>query len=204
MTNDANDTLERQVEDGNLFTHSALSRLAERLNRVEALLYALTDLCVDKNLVVVDELRMYSQRIRDALAQQGEAVSAGVVMRVDPDEPPQPPQIDCKVRLPLCKAACCSLSFPLSADEIEGGLIKWELGRPYFARKDERCACVHLDQDRGCTIYDDRPRVCRTYSCARDERIWKDFDNMIPNTEWIEEHLRPAHRRLVAVRMDRV
>jgi hypothetical protein len=45
-----NDKLERQVEDGNLFTHSALSQLAERLNRVESLLYALADLCVDKNL----------------------------------------------------------------------------------------------------------------------------------------------------------
>ena len=52
------DKLERQVEDGNLFTHSALSQLAERLNRVESLLYALADLCVDKNLVVPDELRM--------------------------------------------------------------------------------------------------------------------------------------------------
>jgi Fe-S-cluster containining protein len=197
------DPLERQVEDGNLFTHSALSHLAERLNRVESLLYALADLCVDKNLVVPDELKIYNQRIRDALAQQGEAASAGVVMRVDPEEPPKAAQIDCKARLPLCKAACCSLSFPLSAEEVERGLVKWELGRPYFARKDERCACVHLDKEKGCMVYDDRPRVCRTYSCERDERIWKDFENMVPNTEWIEENLRPANRRLVSVRMER-
>lgn len=197
------DKLERQVEDASLFMHSALSQLADRLNRVESLLYALADLCVDKNLVVPDELKMYNQRIREAMARQGEAVSAGVVMRVDPDEPPKEPQIDCKARLPFCKAACCSLSFPLSAREIEEGRVKWELGRPYFARKDERCACVHLDQEKGCTVYDDRPRVCRTYSCVSDERIWKDFEKMIPNTEWIEEHLRPAHRRLLAVRMER-
>lgn len=197
------DPLERQVEDGNLFTHSALSHLAERLNRVESLLYALADLCVDKNLVVPDELKIYNQRIHDALAQQGEAVSAGVVMRVDPEEPAQEPQIDCKARLPFCKAACCSLSFPLSSAEIERGLVKWELGRPYFARKDERCACVHLDPDKGCDVYDNRPRVCRVYSCVKDERIWKDFDNMVPNTEWIEENLRPANRRLVSVRMER-
>jgi len=197
------DPLERQVEDGSLFTHSALSQLAERLNRVESLLYALADLCVDKNLVVPDELKIYNRRIRQALARQGEAASAGVVMRVDPAQPVQEPEIDCRARLPWCKAACCSLSFPLSAQEIEDGQVKWELGRPYFARKDERCACVHLDQQQGCTVYDHRPRVCRTYGCAGDERIWKDFDQMIPNTEWIEQHLRPAHRRLLAVRMDR-
>lgn len=197
------DELERQVEDGSLFTHSALSQLAERLNRVESMLYALADLCVDKNLVVPDELKMYNERIREAIAQQGEAVSAGVVLRVDPEEPPQEPEIDCKARLPLCKAACCSLTFALSAKEVEQGQVKWELGRPYFARKDERCACVHLDPDKGCTVYDDRPRVCRTYSCVRDERIWKDFENRIPNTEWIEENLRPAQRRLVSLRMER-
>lgn len=100
-------------------------------NHDQSLLYALTDLCVDKNLVVIDELKMYNQRIRDALARQGEAVSAGVVMRIDPAEPPKEPEIDCKARLPVCKAACCSLSFPLSAEEIESGQVKWELGRPY-------------------------------------------------------------------------
>jgi hypothetical protein len=107
------DTLEQQVEDGNLFTHTALSQLADRLNRVEALLYAFADLCVDKNLIVPDELKLYNERLREALAKNGEVASAGVVMRVDPDEPPIEPQIDCKARLPHCKAACCSLQLSL-------------------------------------------------------------------------------------------
>jgi hypothetical protein len=35
----------------------------------------------------------------------------------------------------------------------------------------------------------------------RIERIWKDFDKMILNEEWIEENLRASKPRLVTVQM---
>jgi hypothetical protein len=34
-------------------------------------------------------------------------------------------------------------------------------------------------------VYEDRPQVCRAYTCAGDERIWKDFDNMVLNEEFL-------------------
>ncbi len=59
---------------------------------------------------------------------------------------------------------------------------------PYFIRHEGGC-CTHKDKVSGaCTIYENRPRVCSEYSCATDDRIWKDFDKMELNLEYIQEH----------------
>jgi hypothetical protein len=39
-------------------------------------------------------------------------------------------------------------------------------------------------------VYHKRPGVCRSYSCAHDERIWKDFDNMVLNHEYLDNRKR--------------
>ena len=33
----------------------------------------------------------------------------------------------------------------------------------------------------GCTIYEHRPVPCSASDCRNDERIWPDFENMVPN-----------------------
>ena len=48
-------------------------------------------------------------------------------------------------------------------------------------------------------MYENRPGVCRRYSCYRDERIWTDFDNMVLNQEWIDEHIGHDVLRVTAV-----
>ncbi|HEX8691021.1 MAG TPA: YkgJ family cysteine cluster protein [Longimicrobium sp.] len=196
--------LESQVEAGGLFTHSALSLHAERINRVEAFLYGLADALLDGGQVTEEELRARAARAAEELKETGETLSGGVLLRVDPDPPAAAATVDCAARMHVCRAVCCRLSFPLSAPEIEGGKIRWELGKPYFARKDATGRCVHLGADCGCGVYHDRPQVCRGYSCEKDERIWKDFDGMVLNQEWIDQNLQPERPRLVAIRMDRV
>jgi Fe-S-cluster containining protein len=101
-----------------------------------------------------------------------------------------PVEVDCSARLHICHAACCRLDFALSVEEVEAGKVKWDLGRPYFIRRESDGCCTHLDSASGtCRIYHDRPAVCRGYSCAKDTRIWKDFDNMVLNQEWIDANL---------------
>ena len=39
--------------------------------------------------------------------------------------------------------------------------------------------------------------MCRRYSCAGDTRIWKDFEAMELNEEWIREHLADRNRILL-------
>jgi hypothetical protein len=98
--------------------------------------------------------------------------------------------VNCQERLPICRAICCKLSFALTAKEVEAGHVKWDIGMPYHIRHEASGFCTHLqDNPRGCGVYEHRPAICRRWSCAGDERIWKDFDGMVLNDEWINAHL---------------
>lgn len=83
----------------------------------------------------------------------------------------------CLELLPICKGRCCSLHFPLSTQDLEEGVIRWDYGRPYLIKqRPEDNRCVHSDPDGGhCTVYEHRPAPCRKYDCRNDARIWKDF-----------------------------
>ena len=89
--------------------------------------------------------------------------------------------IDCAARIPLCHARCCAMSFPLSAQDLDEGAVRWELDAPYLIRHGRDGWCHHIDRDGGgCTIYEQRPATCRQYDCRGDPRVWLDFDARIP------------------------
>ena len=71
----------------------------------------------------------------------------------------------------------------LTPQEVEGDRFDWDPRRPYALQKN-RQGCVHL-QGGGCacSIYNNRPRICQTYSCEKDSRIWADFENMVINPD---------------------
>ena len=185
--------LQRQVERGSLFTHTALGESSLRLAELQAFVHGLADLLLAKGTVDGTELAQAIAHVTEELRQRGELAGASPVVRMDPasDGAPAPARVDCAKRLHVCQAVCCRLDFALSVPEIEGGRVKWDLGRPYFIRHDADGCCAHLDaHSHGCTAYADRPQVCRHYDCTHDTRIWKDFDAMALNTEWIAEHLK--------------
>jgi Fe-S-cluster containining protein len=183
--------LERQVEHGNLFVHAALTDQATRANQIEAVVNGLADLLVRLDIVSTEDLVDSVETTRKAISEAGRQLSLGVAIRGDTDAPTVPAdEIDCEARIPYCKAVCCRLRFPLTVAEIESGPVKWDLGRPYFNRQAPNgyCHCFD-DASHGCTVYNDRPTPCRVYSCAGDDRIWKDFEGMVINQEWIDAHL---------------
>ncbi len=115
-----------------------------------------------------------------------------IAIRVDPEDgPPEPTRIvDCDARMHVCHAVCCRLKFPLNTQEIDSGHVKWDIGHPYIIRQESDGRCTHNDAATGhCGVYEHRPLICRRYSCVNDPRVWKDFDNMVLNQEWIDEHL---------------
>ena len=189
------DGIGRQLEQGGLHAHTILSRHAERINRLEALLQGLIELGLDSGYLTSDQVATYSRRVRERMERDGQSVHAGVVLRL-PRAPEPTVEVDCTERLPLCQAVCCRLAFALSASEIEAGAVRWELGQPYYARKDAAGMCVHCGAG-GCTVYADRPGVCRGYSCAGDRRIWIDFERRIINREWIDAHVAAGRPRMV-------
>ncbi|HZS41326.1 MAG TPA: YkgJ family cysteine cluster protein [Polyangia bacterium] len=89
--------------------------------------------------------------------------------------------IDCEARLHLCHARCCAFSFELSAQDLDEGVVRWELEQPYVIRHEADGYCTHVDRKTlGCTIYAKRPAACRGFDCRGDARVWLDFDARIP------------------------
>lgn len=197
-------TLERQVERGSLFTHTVVSRNSDQIHEIESFLYGVIDVLIAKGLLTREEIVDSVETLRRQMVEDSQSVGPGIALRVDEDGAEQDNfvPVDCSERIHICKAVCCRLHFALTAEEIESGKVKWDLGAPYYIRQDEAGCCQHLDpESRGCSVYKDRPGVCRKYSCANDARIWKDFDKMILNEEWIDENLHPSKPRLVTARM---
>jgi Fe-S-cluster containining protein len=97
--------------------------------------------------------------------------------------------VDCSARMPICQAVCCKLDFALTRGEVLAGQVQWDLARPFFIGRAANGYCVHNDRRTGgCTVYADRPAICRGWSCANDPRIWKDFERMELNAEWLQAH----------------
>jgi Fe-S-cluster containining protein len=197
------DELDRQVERGSLFTHTALSQTAERLTEVESMVYGLVDVLLSDGKLDEERFERAAASARSELDTRGETVSPGVALRFDGEIPQGAfTPVDCEKRLPICHAVCCRLHFALSAGEVEGGVAKWDLGQPYFIRQGASGSCVHNDPETGaCGIYAERPGVCKRYTCAHDERIWSDFEKMELNQAWIDQNLSPAAPRLASASM---
>jgi Fe-S-cluster containining protein len=190
--------LDRQMQRGSFFTQAVLQRTSQRVSETEVILARVIDQLAGHGLVdpealglVADEPETDAEEVDPARPARTTVSWPVVAIREDPPtEPAATTVVDCEARMPVCKAVCCRLKFPLSAPEIEEGSVRWDLGHPYLIRHESDGYCTHLDRGtHACGVYDRRPSVCRTYSCAGDGRIWSDYDAMVLNLAWIEEHL---------------
>jgi putative zinc- or iron-chelating protein len=177
------DELRTEVAQGFVYSHSRANANTSKVLEVASFSYALIELLVERGVVTVEELderkRKHGQKILDKFNQTGVGVA---LMKDDQDKYActSGVAIDCDARMPLCRAACCRLSFALSVQDVEEGRVRWDLGRPYMNRRDADGYCHHLDRGTcACTVYEARPLVCRSYDCRKDTRIWKDFDNRV-------------------------
>ena len=112
---------------------------------------------------------------------------------VDKYQMPSSP-VDCEKRIPICRARCCSFTVEMSKQDLDEGLLLWEIEQPYVLRREPDGLCSHLDRHtRFCGVYQNRPAACRTYDCRSDTRIWLDFEKMIPApiAEGLEEPAPP-------------
>jgi Fe-S-cluster containining protein len=61
------------------------------------------------------------------------------------------------------------------------GIVYWDFGQPCLIQQDGGY-CTHIDRAAcACTIYNHRPAPCPGFDCRTDQRIWRDFEQMIPN-----------------------
>ena len=180
--------LENQMIRGQLNTHHTLSDISERINDIEAFVFGINDALIEKNVMSSKFLFKKIEQVKRNMMDAGETANAGVALRKD-NNIPETEAVNCSERMHICKSICCKLNFPLNAEEVESGIVKWDLGKPYYIRHNSCGYCSHRGEQGQCGVYENRPIVCKTYSCAGDERIWKDFDNMVLNVEWINQNL---------------
>jgi hypothetical protein len=191
--------LDRQVERSGVRTQQLFNRSFERLSALEAILLGLVDQLVGAGVVDADDLVASARRVEAEMVVRREGLDHLVMLREDPpDATTEPAVVDCAARMPVCHAVCCKLAVSLSAAEVETGRLRWDLGHPYRLRREADGRCTHQDRETGwCGVYEDRPRPCRTYTCATDGRIWKDFAAVELNTEWLASHFGPDEPRFV-------
>jgi Fe-S-cluster containining protein len=212
--------LERQMERGSQFTQAALAQVIERLSAVEGRIGELFRYLGAETEEASPEGRssepvepvepLDSSESSESQASAGEEVEGlthaqlnlqwpSIALANERDETKPRVEVNCAERMHICHAVCCKLSFALTPGEVEAGKVRWDLGFPYFIRHGTNSYCTHNDTATGrCNVYADRPGICRRYSCANDPRIWKDFDKMVLNEEWIRGNL--SARGHIAIR----
>lgn len=171
------------IERGMRFNHLMEMQTKERMSDLTTTLYAVVETLITQGVLSVEE---YDKRRASVGKREAERSRAGEYLPVLSNVPDkyalkELPDIDCDARIPLCKARCCTLTFPLSEQDLEERVVRWDYGRPYQIGRREDGYCVHNhDQTHGCTVYNFRPGICRSYDCRNDKRIWQDFEQRIP------------------------
>jgi hypothetical protein len=181
--------LRREVAEGFLDSHARANKNAGKALEIASFCYALIELLEEKGLITFEELndrqKVVNKRQVKKFADQGLGVIALQEFKQDKYTYTEQVQIDCAGRVSLCRAACCRLDLALSRQNLEEGIVKWDLGRPYMIARDADDYCRHLDRTtHRCAVWQQRPIPCRGYDCRKDERIWLDFEKRIINPDF--------------------
>ena len=145
---------------------------------------AVIELLVTNGLVDATELAALRERALDRIAGERAATWEGPWLTIASEDAAKQPDaiVDCTTRRPQCKAACCSFyRIALTEREVRGGQLLWDLGAPYTLPRAAAGHCAYLDAGKlACTVWHNRPHVCRKFDCSSDREIWHDFETMVP------------------------
>ena len=174
-----------EVIQGLLYAHTRINLNTIEAHSARASVEALVEALISRGLLDREEYEARraeaAERLRGAFVEKGMAVAI-LEHEVSKYALEDAAEVDCANRLHLCRAACCRLPFALSKEDVEEGVVRWDLGHPYFIARAASDTCIHLDPEgRACGVYDHRPIPCRKYTCNRDKRVWQDFENRIPS-----------------------
>jgi prolipoprotein diacylglyceryltransferase/Fe-S-cluster containining protein len=172
---------------GLIYGHNRANANTREVHQANATALALAQILIDRGLIEHTSFEAKRKETADQLQRAYVERGMAVAMQefnVSKYAFEDGAEVDCDDRLSLCKAACCRLPFALSKEDVQEGVVRWNLGQPYMIAHGETGYCVHCEQHSGrCSIYEHRPIVCRGYDCRKDKRIWLDFDKRIINPQ---------------------
>lgn len=176
------DKLRQEMAGGLRYTHSQATAHTRKLLEVTSFAYAAIDLLAEKGLLQIEELDERQKTIAGRLVEK--FIDQGMGLTYQEKEQDkytfEPARINCEERVHLCQAACCRLTFALSKQDVEEGVVKWNFERPYLIARDASGYCIHMDPSAlNCTIHAQRPVPCRGYDCRQDKRIWANFEEKV-------------------------
>jgi hypothetical protein len=175
------DPSKRDLDEGLRFLHLMGMQTKFEVFETSIRVLALLEEMIARGQVDLRSLDARRERIKQQeLERSKELASVQVSPSIDKYAMTDLPQIDCEARIPLCQGRCCRLSFPLSFQDLDEGVVKWEYRKPYVIKHREDGYCVHNTAHRGCSVYTHRPAVCGRYDCGNATRIGIDFETGIP------------------------
>ncbi|MCP4341395.1 MAG: YkgJ family cysteine cluster protein [Desulfobulbaceae bacterium] len=189
------DELEGKMAGGLHFANMLGFTNQEKAKNTSALLHAVIELLITKGVIHLHEIEKRKEKLLSSLNESD--VSGPQVKLTDtPDKYTYEGviNVDCASRRHLCKGICCKLWFALSVQDLDEQIVKWNYTQPYSISQSSDARCIHQDHcNLQCTIYENRPLICRTYDCSTDKRVWLDFDKRIINPEmFAKKGLQPA------------
>jgi putative zinc- or iron-chelating protein len=178
------------IEDmlrGLIYSHNRANGNTAEVHQASATVHALVELLIERGVLDRTTLETRQQEAAERLRRQYLERGMAVAMQefdVSKYAFQGGAEIDCENRIPLCKAACCRLPLALSKEDVQEGIVRWDLGQPYIIAQDKDGYCVHMDrQTCRCAVYVQRPIPCRGYDCRQDKRIWLDFEKRVVNPQ---------------------
>ena len=168
------------LETGLKFVHSQVAETRTDLLDIGSRVLALLEELVARGVIDLRTFDLSRERIFDVELKRVE--NSATLTRYNTDNEKykvEPLNIPCDELYPICKAKCCSFTFYLSHEDMEEGIVSWDYGTPYLIRQKPDGSCIHFNNGK-CSIYENRPAVCRLFDCRQDKRIWSDFEKRVP------------------------
>jgi Fe-S-cluster containining protein len=179
---DEKDPLREELDAGLRFSQLYWMQTKREVLETLFAVTALAEELAAKGMINAESFRARKTRIaKREIARIEDHAHVKITDNVDKYTVTDLPDIDCEARIPLCKARCCQMHFNLTRQDLDERIVQWDYTRPYVIRRHPDGYCFHNDEKtRGCTVYHNRPAICRTYDCRKDKRVWIDFENRIP------------------------
>ncbi len=176
MTAELRQEIERGLQFSNIMNSVNLDQNKETIASVQAL----AEVLIQNGVIRAEDLQQAVERAREGVAKHP-MPAVRLADLGDKYAEGQTATVDCASLIHLCKARCCTFKFYLTKQDLDEGAARWDYGNPYWIKQGEDGYCVHSDpQTRACTIWENRPHVCRAYDCRKDKRVWIDFEKRIP------------------------